>query len=86
MARLPATLKVVNLVLLPTTAEDVVVSGGYAYVANDWDGLQIVDINPPESAYIFASVDPIRSSYSVYIVGNLAYVGDDCGLQIIQLW
>jgi hypothetical protein len=67
-------------------ARKVAVSGGFAYVPCDLDGLQIIDINPPESAYILTAVEPIKSAEYVHIVWDYAFVGDDRGLRIIQLW
>ena len=49
-------------------------------------GLQIIDIDPPESANIYNSVGTPGNVYGVTISGGYAYVADGpSGLQIIDI-
>ena len=74
----------INHVDTPGQAMEVAVSGGYAYVADSGQGLQIIDIDPPESAYIVKSVDT-TDARGIAVSGGYAYVADrDSGLQIID--
>jgi hypothetical protein len=68
-------------------ANDVAVSGGYAYVADDYiGGLKIIDIDPPESAYIVNTVDTPGYALGVVVHGSYAFVADgNKGLQIIDI-
>lgn len=71
----------------PGSANDVYVSGDYAYVA-DWDsGLQIIDISNPASPVPVGSYDTPGSALDVYVLGNYAYVADgwNSGLLIIDV-
>jgi len=75
----------VNWVDTPDIAEEVTVSGGYAYVADGYSGLQIIDIDPPESAIIVKSVDTEYAT-GVAVSGGYAYVSANWnGLQIIDI-
>ena len=82
---------IVKSVDIPGEANGVYVTGGYAYVAVDypgglWPGLQIIDVDPPESASIVKSVDTSGHAYEVYVTGGYAYVADEySGLQIIDV-
>ena len=68
------------------TLLDVAVSGNYAYVADDRDGLKIIDISTPESPTLSGILDTSGSGYSVAVSGNYAYVADgDDGLKIIDI-
>ena len=63
----------VNNVNTPGIVYEVYVISGYAYVA-DSSALQIIDIEPPESAYIVKSVDTLGSACSVHVSDGYAYV------------
>ncbi|MEO0291529.1 MAG: T9SS type A sorting domain-containing protein, partial [candidate division WOR-3 bacterium] len=65
----------------------VYVSGNYAYVADGWAGLRIIDVSnpslPSEAGYYLLPGD----AYGVYVSGNYAYVTDvDAGLQIYEFY
>jgi hypothetical protein len=69
-------------------AEDVYVSGGYAYLSCGWTGdvFQIVDIDPPESAYVVNTINTPGWVKDVYVSDGYAYVADAySGLQIIDI-
>jgi len=67
-------------------AIDVYISGDYAYVADNQAGLQIIDIDPPEFAYIAKTVDTPYQAWDVHVASGYAYVADLVdGLQIIDI-
>ena len=59
---------------------DVFVSGDYAYVTNQGEGLKVVNIIDPTAPYINGSYDTNDSARSVYIEGDYAYIADHEGL------
>ncbi|MBD2141915.1 DUF4347 domain-containing protein, partial [Anabaena sp. FACHB-1250] len=62
------------------------VVGNYAYVADEYSGLQIIDISNPSTPTLKGNYDTSDRAYSVQVVGNYAYVGDEySGLQIIDI-
>ncbi|MDP6796866.1 MAG: hypothetical protein QGG33_03490, partial [Candidatus Krumholzibacteria bacterium] len=68
----------------PGTARSVAVSGNYAYVADGYSGLQIVDVSDPAAPLIIGSVDTPDTAFGVAVAGNYAYVADRySGLQIV---
>jgi hypothetical protein len=78
----------VNKIITPHNAKDVYVSDGYAYVADGWGGLQIIDIDPVDSASIVHNVGNAIDGYSqgVFVSGDYAYVADDeAGFMIINI-
>uniref|UniRef100_A0A7V6CMS6 LVIVD repeat protein n=1 Tax=candidate division WOR-3 bacterium TaxID=2052148 RepID=A0A7V6CMS6_UNCW3 len=70
----------------PGSAQDVAVSGNYAYVA-DWEaGLRIIDISNPRSPVEVGYYDTPGAAYGVAVSGNYAYVADaGAGLRIIDI-
>ena len=67
-------------------AASLAVAGGYAYVSMSDAGLEIVNIDPPESAYIVNMVDTPGYADKVAVSGEYAYVADEeAGLQIIDI-
>ena len=62
------------------------VSGTHAYVADDYSGLQVIDITNPASPQIVGSVDTPGGAMDVAVSGTYAYVADDRnGLQVIDV-
>jgi len=62
------------------------VSGNYAYLACQNDGLFVVDITDPAAAYIKFSFDNMNCATDVYVSGKYAYVTDSLeGLRIIEI-
>ncbi|NCT46097.1 MAG: endo-1,3-1,4-beta-glycanase ExsH, partial [Microcystis aeruginosa G11-09] len=60
--------------------------GNYAYVADGWSGLQIIDISNPATPTLKGNYDISSYAQDVQIVGNYAYVADgNSGLQIIDI-
>ena len=69
----------------PNYARGVTVVDNYAYIADYYDGLQIIDISNPQPVLV-SSCDTPDEALRVTISGNYAYVADyDSGLQIIDI-
>ncbi|WP_013334240.1 Calx-beta domain-containing protein [Gloeothece verrucosa] len=68
------------------STHDVKIVGNYAYIADGYNGLQIIDITNPASPVLKGRYDTPSYAHSVTVVGNLAYVADELsGLQIIDI-
>jgi len=75
-----------SYVAIPGYANNVDVSGNYAYVAAGSAGLQVVDISNLNSPWIIGARDTSGTAIDVRIVGNLAYIADgNSGLQIMDI-
>ena len=60
--------------------------GRQAYVADNYSGLQVVDVSTPASPQIIGSVATPGQALSVAVVGTTAYVADGhIGLQVIDV-
>ncbi len=80
------TPKALSYVSIPGFANNVDVSGNYAYVAAGSTGLQVVDVSNRASPQVVASLDTPGNANDVAVVGNFAYVADDSsGLRIINI-
>ncbi|NQU05967.1 MAG: choice-of-anchor D domain-containing protein, partial [Calditrichaeota bacterium] len=55
-------------------AIDVVVVGNYAYVADGWEGLRIIDVSDPENPDEVGFYDTENRAVSVSLAGNYAYL------------
>ena len=73
-------------------AKDVHVSGSYAYVANEYSGLQVIDISNPQQPVIVGSTDTTSNDLlyanGVYASGSYAYVVDNTsgiGFQVVNV-
>ena len=70
----------------PSEAYGVAVSGDYAYVADVYSGLQVIDIGTPGSPEIVGSIDTPGYAWGVAVSGDYAYVADySSGLQVIDI-
>jgi hypothetical protein len=68
------------------SARDVQVVGNYAYVADYYSGLQIIDISNPAAPTLKGNYNTSGIAQGVQIVGNYAYVADEAGgLQILDV-
>ncbi|NUU98458.1 hypothetical protein [Marinitoga sp. 1138] len=69
----------------PLNARDIVVSNGYAYIIDYYNGLIIVDISDKLNPKKVGEYDP-GFAYGVYVDGNYAYVAaTDNGLVIVDI-
>ncbi len=76
---------IITTVETDDSAVEVVVSDGYAYVADYDGGLQIIDIDPPESASIINSV-PMNNATGLDVDNGYAFVATNYdGLQIVDI-
>jgi len=70
----------------PGTARDVYVQGNYAYIADGGAGLQVIDVQNPQSPVLVGNCDTPDNAYGVKVSGNYAYIADSySGLQIINV-
>gem|GEM_PF-1040669 len=75
-----------SFLAIPGYANNVDVSGRYAYVAAGEAGLVVVDVANPRVPVIVGTVDTPGNADDVKVVGNLAYVADGpSGLQIVDV-
>ncbi|MEW6160536.1 MAG: hypothetical protein AB1813_24145, partial [Verrucomicrobiota bacterium] len=69
-----------------TTASDLVVEGGYAYVAGGLAGLQIIDIRTPQLPRRVGRYDTRGGTVKVAVWGDFAYIGESgFGLRIVDV-
>jgi len=69
----------------PGSAVDIAVSGTYAYVADEWDGLAVVNIADPSHPALVGQLDT-GDMYSVAVAGTKAYLIDrDRGLIVVDV-
>src|SRR6185436_12656351 len=77
---------VLSAIDIPGYANNVDVSGDYAYVAAGAAGLQVVDISDRKHPAIVASLDTDGVAIDVRVVGDFVYVADgQAGLQIVDI-
>ncbi len=71
---------------IPGFANNVDVSGSFAYVAAGSTGLQVVNVANRNAPVIVAALDTPGNANDVRVVGNVAYVADGAsGLQVINV-
>ncbi len=80
----PSAPLVVGSVALPEEAQDIVVAGGYAYVADDYSGLRVIDVSTPSEPTEVAWVEAPAQFWRIAVSGGFAYVAalDDGGCVI----
>lgn len=60
----------------PSNAQKVVVNGNYAYVADAYSGLQIIDISNPSMPKFAGSYDTPGIAMDVFVYGKYVYISD----------
>jgi hypothetical protein len=81
----PATPRKVGALNTSGSAQDVVVSGDYAYVADYTAGLQVIDIRDPVTPRRVGASATGGYAYSLCVSGGYAYVAcSSAGLQVID--
>jgi hypothetical protein len=76
----------VGAISIPGYANNVKVSGGYAFVAAGEAGLQVVDVHDPANPSIVGSLALPGVAIDVRLRGSFAYVAcGDFGLQIVRI-
>ena len=64
----------------------VAVSGNYAYVADTYEGLQVIDVSNPANCVRVGANDNSGTAYGVAVSGNYAYLANgEAGLQVIDV-
>ncbi len=82
----PANPEELGNTMLPEAMENIVVSGSYAYVADDNSGLRIIDVSNPAYPAEVGYYDTPGRAYGVAVSGSYAYVADQSeGLRIIDI-
>lgn len=74
-----------NGVDTPDFALGVSIENGYAFVADEQSGLQVVDISNPSTPMIVASVDTPSTANAVAVANGYAYIADGIALQVIDV-
>jgi hypothetical protein len=70
----------------PGYAHGIALSGDYAYVADGFAGLQVIDITDTANPSLAGSYNTLDYAWGVAISGDYAYVADDeFGLQVIDI-
>ncbi len=64
---------------------DVVVSGGTAYVADRWGGLRVMDVSDSANPSEISSYDMSGHAQDVFISGSTAYVATTEGLRVMDV-
>jgi hypothetical protein len=76
----------VGAVDTPSYAEAVEVLGDYAYVADSYAGLRVIDVSDPTLPVEIGGLDTPGYALDVAVVGDLAYVADrHSGLRVIDV-
>jgi len=60
------------------------VEGNYAITANRWNGIEILDIDDPTNITNIATIDDGEFALDVHVEGDLIYVADYIGIEIIN--
>ena len=82
----PYTMQLAGTYDTPGAAYGVAVEGNYAYVADDDDGIQVIDISDPANPTLAGHYDTPGSAYDVAVRGNYAYVAEYySGLRVIDI-
>jgi hypothetical protein len=69
----------------PNLAYSTVVNGNYAYISNESDGIQVVDITDKSSPIWTANIDTSGLAHDLAIAGDYIYVADQHGgLSVIK--
>ncbi|MGH8103884.1 MAG: Ig-like domain-containing protein, partial [bacterium] len=78
--------RALSFVSIPGFANNVDVSGDYAYVAAGATGLQVVDVSNRSNPRVVAALDTSGNANDVKVVGTTAYIADgSAGLRIIDI-
>ena len=75
-----------SAISIPGYANNVDISGDYAYVASGDSGLTIVDVSDRTSPEIVSTLDTAGVSIDIKVMGETVFIADgDAGLQIIDV-
>ncbi len=73
-------------VSIPGYANNVDISGDYAFIAAGSEGLQVVDVSDRVQPVVVGALDTTGTAIDIKVVGDLAYIADgESGLQILNV-
>jgi len=72
----PTLTSTVAVSSLASNVNDIVISGNYAYVADSYNGLVIINISNPASLSVIGNYNSPGDAKGVAVMGNYAYVAD----------
>lgn len=82
----PAQFQKRGAVLLDGTAQDIVLSGQYAYVAVDYAGVQVVDVSNLAAPTVVAAMPLPGRAVKLTLAGRALYVADEAaGVQVVDV-
>jgi hypothetical protein len=81
----PTKLLTLAKVITPGQAQDVAIKQHYAYVADYFKGLQVIDITHPNAPRIIAHTDIPGAALNLSLWGDHVYVTNGRSLQIIDI-
>ncbi|MHA1375252.1 MAG: hypothetical protein ACTSR7_13280 [Promethearchaeota archaeon] len=65
---------------------DIFISGDYAYIADEWNGLVVIDISDPTTPGTPICKPTDGGAWGIYVSGNYAFIADDTsGLAVIDI-
>ncbi|MCB1689707.1 MAG: Ig-like domain-containing protein [Halioglobus sp.] len=71
---------------IPGYANNVDISGDYAFIAAGAAGLQVVDVSDRTAPEVVAELDTDGTAIDIKVIGDIAYVADgDAGLKVIDI-
>ncbi|WP_300932459.1 IPT/TIG domain-containing protein [Prosthecobacter sp.] len=79
----PATPTPMGRLAMPGIVQDIVISGSYAFVANDDAGLQVVDVSTPTVPKLVGFYDVSSIATGIAVLGSTAYLSAGNGGLII---
>ena len=80
-----ATDKIIGTFNTDGTAQDVIVVGNYAYVADGSNGVAVVNISNPAAPTLAYTYDTPGTATQVNVSGSVLYVADTTAVQILSL-
>jgi hypothetical protein len=82
----PSDITYTGIFNTPTSsaAIGVFVLGNYAYVANDYAGLLVIDVSNPANPFLIGSYNTAGEAIGAFVVGNYIYVADVNSLVILR--
>jgi Ca2+-binding RTX toxin-like protein len=69
----------------PGFAGKVHIVGNYAYIGDDWEGLQIIDISKSSPDPIGSYISDNSFPYGTQVVGDYAYIASWFGMEIVNI-
>ncbi len=82
----PNSPAILGELVMPGPIQDIELAGGYAYLADLYDGLRVVDIANPSSPVEVGFCDTAGRALGVAIQGSYAFVADDeNGVRVIDI-